>query len=359
MNAIVSRSTLPEPPLPSPSTPDLSRYRITRGDGLEGLTLERTGRRPLAADEIRVRIRAVTLNHRDLMVARGMAGAVGRPIVPASDAAGDVIEVGPAVRGFGIGDPVISTFFPDWLDGPMNDAVTARALGGSMDGVLAQEVVLPASAWVRAPAGLDPVEAATLTCAGVTAWHGLFGLAPIPAGGTVALLGTGGVSIWALQLAKAAGYRVVVSSSHDGKLEQARALGADETVNYRTTPAWGEAIRALSGGHGVDRVLDIGGADTVEQSIIALRTGGTIAIIGRLTGAHPAQFDPAALFGGGKSLAGLMVGSRETTEALARFVERHAIRPVIDRVFPYAKVVEAYQYLARGQHFGKVVVALD
>ena len=172
-----------------------------------------------------------------------------------------------------------------------------------MDGVLAQEVVLPASAWVRAPAGLDPVEAATLTCAGVTAWHGLFGLAPIPAGGTVALLGTGGVSIWALQLAKAAGYRVVVSSSHDGKLEQARALGADETVNYRTTPAWGEAIRALSGGHGVDRVLDIGGADTVEQSIIALRTGGTIAIIGRLTGAHPAQFDPAALFGGGKSLA--------------------------------------------------------
>jgi NADPH:quinone reductase-like Zn-dependent oxidoreductase len=253
---------------------------------------------------------------------------------------------------------VISTFFPDWLAGPVNDTVAARALGGSMDGVLAEEVVLPAIAWVRAPGHLDFAEAATLTCAGVTAWHGLFGLDPIPPGGTVALLGTGGVSVWALQLAKAAGLRAIVTSSDDAKLERARALGADATVNYRTVPDWGAALLEATGGRGVDRVLDIGGPDTIGRSIAALRMGGTIAVIGRLTGTEPARFDPAALFGGAKKLAGLMVGSRAMTQDLARFVEQAQLKPVIDRRFAFEQVGAAYRYLEQAAHFGKVVVEI-
>lgn len=334
------------------------QYTLQRGDGIDALAWQPQAVRPLQAHEARVRIRAVALNHRDLMVARGTAGAPGRRIVPASDGAGDVIEVGAAVTDLRVGDRVLSTFFPDWVAGDLTDAVSARALGGTLDGVLAEEVVLPASAWVRVPAHLDHVEAATLTCAGVTAWHGLFGLDPIPPGGTVALLGTGGVSIWALQLAKAAGLRVILTSSHDAKLERARTLGADATVNYRTTPAWGAAIRALADGRGVDRVLDIGGPDTVAQSIDAVRTGGTVAIIGRLTGAAPAQFDPAALFGGAKRLAGLMVGSRAMTEDLARFVERTQLRPVIDRAFDFQDAQSAYRHLEQARHIGKVVIAL-
>lgn len=333
------------------------QYTLQRGDGIDALAWQPRARRPLAPHEVRVRVRGVALNQRDLMVARGTAGAPGRRIVPASDGAGDVVEVGAAVDGLRVGDRVLSTFFPDWIAGEVTDAVSARALGGTVDGVLAEEVVGPATGWVRMPAHLDYVEAATLTCAGVTAWHGLFGLDPLPPGGTVALLGTGGVSIWALQLAKAAGLRVVLTSSSDAKLERARALGADATVNYRTTPDWGAAIRALTDGHGVDRVLDIGGPDTVAHSIEAVRTGGTVAIIGRLTGGAPAQFDPAALFGGAKRLAGLMVGSRAMTDDLARFVERRQLEPVIDRIFGFDDAKDAYRYLGQAGHIGKVVIA--
>jgi len=341
---------------PSTETPAFRQYAIRGGDGIDRLVVRDMARQPLGEQDVRVRIRAVALNYRDLMVARGTAGLPGRSLVPASDGAGEVIEVGAAVTGLQVGDCVISTFFPDWRAGPANGHVAARALGGSMDGVLAEEVVLPATAWVPMPAHLDFAEAATLTCAGVTAWHGLFGLDPIPPGGTVALLGTGGVSIWALQLAKAAGLRAIVTSSDDAKLERARALGAEDTINYRATPDWGAAILEVTGGRGVDRVLDIGGPDTIGQSITALRMGGTIAIIGRLTGAAPAQFDPAALFGGAKRMAGLMVGSHAMTHDLARFVEQTRLRPVIDRTFPFEQVGQAYRYLEEAAHFGKVVV---
>jgi NADPH:quinone reductase-like Zn-dependent oxidoreductase len=348
--------------LPSPThaadTTTFRQYTLARGDGIDRLAWHAQPRRPLADHEVRVRIRAVALNHRDLMLARGTAGVPGRHVVPASDGAGEVVEVGAGVADWKVGDRVLSTFFPDWLDGPMTDEVAGRALGGTLDGVLAEEVVLPATAWVRVPAHLDYAEAATLTCAGVTAWHGLFGLDPLPAGATVALPGTGGVSIWALQLAKAAGLRVILTSSDDAKLERARRLGADATVNYRTTPQWGAAIRALADGRGVDRVLDLGGPDTIGQSLQAVRTGGTVAIIGRLSGTAPAQFDPAAVFGGGKTLAGLMVGSRAMTQDLARFVEAHALHPVIDRTFDFARAVDAFAYLAGGRHFGKVVIVL-
>ena len=354
MNAIALRSTASNSP-----TRTIRSYAIQRGGGIDALALRDTVAPPLGALEVRVRMKAVALNQRDLMIANGLSGVPGRTIVPASDGAGEVIEVGSDVTTLRVGDRVITTFFPDWIAGAPTEATAARALGGSMEGVLAEQVVLPENAWVPMPAHLGYVEAATLTCAGVTAWHALFGLDPLRPGATVALLGTGGVSIWALQLAKAAGLRVILTSSDEGKLERARQLGADATVNYRTTPEWGAAIRALTTDGGVDRVLDIGGPDTVGQSINALRMGGSVAIIGRLTGTEPARFDPTALYGGNKKLVGLMVGSRAMTSELARFVEDKQLRPVIDRVFPFEQARLAYAYLGAAAHLGKVVVSID
>lgn len=349
MNAVVA---------PSAAAHTFREYRLARGDGIGALAWHPRPRRPLGPHDVRVRMRAVALNHRDLMLADGTAGVPGRAVVPASDGAGEVVEVGAAVTSRHVGERVFASFFPDWIAGPMRDEVTTRALGGTLDGVLAEEVVLQESAWVPVPDTLDFVQAATLPCAGVTAWHALFGLDPLPPGATVALLGTGGVSVWALQLAKAAGHRVLITSSDDDKLARARALGADGTVNYRDTPDWGRALHDLAGG-GVDRVLDLGGPDTIAQSLAAARTGGSVAVIGRLTGTTPAHFDPAVLFGGGKRLLGLMVGPRAMAVDLARFVERAAIPPVIDRVFPFDAAAAAFRHLAAGRHFGKVVIAVD
>lgn len=340
------------------SSTRISAYRLRRGAGIGGLDRVELDSPAPRGNEVRVRIGAVSLNHRDLMFADSRFGTGERQVVPASDAAGTVVAVGPGVRSVAVGDRVISSFFPDWLAGPATDAGTARALGGTLDGVLAEEVVLPETAWVAAPAHLDDVEAATLSCAGVTAWHALFGIEPLPPRATVALLGTGGVSVWALQLAKAAGHRVLITSSDDAKLARARELGADATLNYRRTPQWGAELRRLNGDQGVDRVLDVGGPETLAQSITALRTGGTIAVIGRVTGSAPARLDPAELFQHSKRLVGLMVGSRAMADDLARFVEASALRPVIDRVFPFVAAREAYRYLATAQHFGKVVIDL-
>jgi NADPH:quinone reductase-like Zn-dependent oxidoreductase len=303
-------------------------------------------------------MRAVALNYRDLMVARGDSGVPGLDVVPASDGAGEVVEVGHEVTRFRPGDRVIGAFFPDWHDGAQEPSKVARALGGSADGVLAEEVVMDERAWVAMPAHLDFGEAATIPCAAVTAWHALFGLDPLKPGDCVLLLGTGGVSTWALQLAKAAGLRVAISSSDDAKLDRAVALGADATINYRRTPEWHDEALRLTGGRGVDRVLDIGGPDTLPRSIAAVRSGGTIAVIGRLTGTAGVTIDPAALFGGSKRLAGVLVGSRAMTEDVVRFVELTGIRPVIDKLFDFAHAREAYAYLGDAQHFGKVVIRL-
>lgn len=334
-------------------------WTLRRGAGFAGLV---RASRPLAAPtgaEVRVRIRAVALNHRDLMVARGDSGPADRAIVPASDAAGEVVAVGPDVTAFRVGDRVVSTFFPDWIDGAATAANTAPALGGSLDGVLAEEVVLPEHAWVPMPAHLDYAEGATLVCAGLTAWHALFGIATARPGDSVLLLGTGGVSVWALQLATAAGLRVLITSSDDAKLARARALGADATINYRRTPDWEQEVLRLTDGRGVDRVLEVGGPDTLSRSLAATRVGGVLAVIGRLTGSEPVPFEPAELFLGLKHLSGVMVGSRAMALDLARFVEQQRLRPVIDRVFPFAAAPDAYAYLDAAGHFGKVVIELE
>ena len=331
-------------------------YRIRRGAGIDGLARTTQARSALGAHDVRVRMRAVALNHRDLMIARGDSGVPDLDIVPASDGAGEIVETGAEVTRFRAGDRVIGAFFPDWHGGAPEATKTARALGGSANGVLAEEVVMDESAWVAMPAHLDYVEAATIPCAAVTAWHALFALEPLKPGDSVLLLGTGGVSVWALQLAKAAGLRVLITSSDDAKLDRAAVLGADATINYRRTPAWQDEALRLTGGRGVDRVLDIGGPDTLPRSIAAARHGGTIAVIGRLTGTGGVAIDPAALFGGGKRLAGVLVGSRRMTEDLVRFVELAGIRPVIDRQFDFVDAREAYAYLGGAQHFGKVVI---
>ena len=334
-------------------------WSITRGAGIGGLALSLHARSDPGPGEVRVRMHAVSLNHRDLMIAKGLSGPLGRALVPASDGAGEVVAVGAGVNGLRVGDRVISSFYPDWVTGPATDARLAAALGGSSDGVLADEVLLPETAWVPLPPGFDYLEAATLTCAGVTAWNALFCADPLPIHASIGLLGTGGVSIWALQLAQAAGHRVIITSSDERKLARARQLGADATINYRDTPDWSAQMRRLTDGAGVDRVLDVGGPDTLAQSIAAVRTGGAVAVVGRLTGNAPAQFDPAALFGAGKRLAGVTVGSREMAIDLVRFVGGKRLHPVIDRVFAFEDTPAAYAYLAGGQHVGKIVISLQ
>jgi NADPH:quinone reductase-like Zn-dependent oxidoreductase len=337
---------------------DVRAYRIRRGAGIDGLELMTRPRTPLGPRDVRVRMRAVALNYRDLMVARGDSGAMDRAIVPASDGAGEVVAIGSEVTEFRIGDRVTGSFFPDWTGGEPTAAALARGLGGSMDGVLAEEVVLDENAWVAMPAHMDFVEAATLPCAGVTAWNALFRAAPLAPGDSVLLLGTGGVSMWALQLAKKAGLRVLITSSDDRKLERARALGADVAINYRRTPEWDNEVLRETGGRGVDRVLEVGGPDTLSRSIAATRMGGTIAIIGRLTGTSSIAFDPVSLFSGSKHMVGVLVGSRAMANDLARFVELAGIHPVIDRVFDFEHAREAYAYLDKAQHFGKVVITI-
>ena len=340
------------------NTREYAAYRIRRGAGIDGLARTTRAKSALGPHDVRVAMRAVALNYRDLMIACGDSGVPDLDVVPASDGAGEIVEIGASVTRFRVGDRVMSVFFPDWHDGTPEAALTARALGGTTDGVLAEEVVSDENAWAAMPAHLDFVEAATIPCAVVTAWNALFVAAPAKPGDSVLLLGTGGVSISALQLAKAAGLRVLITSSDDAKLDRALALGADASINYRRTPEWHLEAQRLNGGRGVDRVLDIGGPDTLPRSIAAARAGGTIAVIGRLTGIGGVAIDPAALFGGSKHLAGVMVGSRAMTEDVARFMQLAGVRPVIDKLFDFAHAREAYEYLGDAQHFGKIVIRL-
>ncbi len=330
-----------------------------RGDGLDTLTLvERERPRP-GAGQVLVRIRAASLNYRDLLVASGTytrGGPPKRPLVPLSDGAGEVIEVGPGVTRLRPGDRVAGNFFQRWIDGPPDAEKHASALGGAIDGVLAEEVVLEADAAVRFPAHLSFEEAATLPCAAVTVWVGLVELGHLKVGETVLAMGTGGVSVFALQLAKALGARVLLTSSNDEKLARGKALGADAVVNYRTTPDWDAAARAFTGGRGVDHLLEVGGATTLPTSLRAVREGGHLALVGLLCGSR-ADAEVATRNDRGVRVDSVFVGSVRHFEALNELLERASIRPVVDRVFPFEQARAAYEHLRSGAHFGKVVVA--
>ncbi|MEP7313188.1 MAG: NAD(P)-dependent alcohol dehydrogenase, partial [Pseudomonadota bacterium] len=310
----------------------MQAWRIVAGSKIEGLKRTALARAELQPTQVRVRTHAATLNFRDLMIVNGWYPlASDREIIPGSDAAGTITEVGSEVTRWRPGDRVATTFFPRWIEGQATPDKIGDALGGGGDGVFAEELVLSENQFVRVPAHLNDAQAATLTCAGVTAWHALFVAGQTRPGDTVLLLGTGGVSIWALQLAKAAGARVIITSSSDAKLEHAVKLGADATINYKNVPDWHVEARRLTDGAGADLVLEVGGSKTVMQSIAATRIAGTVAIIGAVSGPGGA-IDPMMLIGGSTRLQGIYVGSRQMHEDLARFVEVAKIAPVVDRV---------------------------
>jgi NADPH:quinone reductase-like Zn-dependent oxidoreductase len=334
----------------------MQAYRVFSGRGQNSLERFEIKTPPPAAQEVQIRVRAVSLNYRDLMISRGdYPTSSDDPPIAIADGAGEVIAVGASVTRFRVGDRVAATYFPDWLDGAPTPGNTARVPGASIDGMLAEEVVMHEDALVAVAPHLEFTEAATLTCAGVTAWNALFVEGRVRPGNSVLLLGTGGVSIWALQLAKAAGLRTLITSSSDEKLKRARLLGADETINYRTVPDWHQEVLRLTGGRGVDLVVEVGGRGTLNRSVAATRTGGTIAVVGGVDG-FAAELDIVPLLIGAKRLVGISVGSRTMFEDLNRFVAAARIRPAIDRVFKFGQAREAVAYLSSAGHFGKVVI---
>ncbi|MET0362676.1 MAG: NAD(P)-dependent alcohol dehydrogenase [Sphingobium sp.] len=303
--------------------------------------------------EIRIRVAASSLNYHDYAVVTGsIKTSDGR--IPMSDGAGEVVAVGDGVTGFAVGDLAVSTFFPKWLAGGPVDGGFSGVPGDGQDGFAREYVTAPATSFTRAPRGYTAAEAATLTCAGVTAWRALVPDGPLIAGQWVLVQGTGGVSIFALQLAKARGARVIATSSSDAKLERLTGMGADHVINYRSVEKWGSKAREISGG-GVDHVVEIGGAGTLPQSISAARSGGHIALIGILAGLQ-GEVPTALLMGKQIRLQGLTVGSRQDQLDLIAAIEANGIRPVIDRHFPLAQLAGAFAYQDSGAHFGKICV---
>lgn len=303
---------------------------------------------------IRVKLHGSSLNFHDLGVVTGRMGAADG-LVPLADGAGIVEAVGAEVSEFAEGDHVVSCFFPDWQNGTPTIGDFRRTPGDGIDGFAQEYAVRPATAFTRAPRGLDHVEAAAITTAGLTAWRALVVDGKLKAGDTVLLLGTGGVSIWALQIAKLMGARVAITSSSDEKLERARALGADHVLNYRSQPEWGKAIRAWSDDRGVDHVVEVGGPGTLAQSIEAVRVGGHISLIGVLTGAS-GEVPTAALMSKQARLQGLIVGSRAEQQDFVRAIEQGGLRPVIDRRFALDELADAFRYEMGASHFGKIGV---
>jgi NADPH:quinone reductase-like Zn-dependent oxidoreductase len=327
----------------------------------------------LGPHEVRVRVRAVALNYRDVLMVEGLYNPKQPlPLTPCSDAAGEVIEVGASVKRFALGDRVISVFAPEWLDGAPEQAALRNTLGGPLPGVLAEEVVLTEAGLLHAPDDLSFEEACTLPCAGLTAWSAFSlclgsdraahsGHSGHSGPGTVLILGTGGVSLFALQLAKLRGLRTIVTSKSDEKLALATKLGADFAINYVNVPDWGKAARAAShDGNGVDLVIEVGGAGTLMQSARATRAGGAIAVIGVLSSAQGSNDLPAgvvtALLMNQIRMQGVYVGHRMGLSELCEACTGAALRPVVDRVFELEDAQAAFQYLKSGAHFGKVVI---
>lgn len=332
-------------------------YRIDSPEGIAGLKVVDLPEPKPGPGEAVVAIRACSLNYRDtILLNGGYPRNQNYPVIPVSDGAGEVIAVGEGVDGLRVGDRVAANFLRDWITGPVTERALRSSLGGGIDGVLAERVCLPADSLVPIPDHLSYAEGATLPCAAVTAWNALTS-AGIKPGDDVLLLGTGGVSIFALQFAKAAGARVILTSGSDDKAARARALGADETINYRKHPDWHEQALALTGGTGVDLVLEVGGPGTFDRSLKSTRPGGTIALIGLLDpGKEPPNILPLLM--NAQRVHGIYVGSVAMFREMNRAIAVNQLRPVIDRAFPFNEAPRAYEYLASQQHLGKIVIEL-
>jgi NADPH:quinone reductase-like Zn-dependent oxidoreductase len=324
--------------------------------GLDALTLVERPDPETGPGQVIVRVGAASLNYRDLLTVQGSYNPKQPlPLVPVSDGAGEVVAVGPGVTRVKPGDRVAGIFAQRWIAGPPTREGMRSSLGGPLDGMLAERVALDAEGVVPVPEHLSFEEAACLPCAGVTAWSALVEQGSLKAGDTLLVLGTGGVSLFALQFAHLLGARVIVTSSSDAKLERARALGATDVVNYRTTPDWAEAVKEMTGGRGADHVLEVGGAGTLAKSLRAVRMGGQLSLVGNLAGLD-AHLNLGLVFMQGVRVQGVLVGSRETFEAMNRAIALHRLRPVVDRVFAFEEARAALEHLASQQHFGKVVI---
>jgi NADPH:quinone reductase-like Zn-dependent oxidoreductase len=331
-------------------------YRLAQLGNLDALKLVEAEHPQPGPGQVLVRMRAASLNHRDLNIISGgytnnvlKAGAI-----PLSDGAGEVAALGPGVTRWKTGDRVAPIFVPRWLGGDLLPEYMPSALGGPSDGVLAEAIVISEDALVRIPPHLNFEEAATLPCAAVTAWNAVFDKGALRPGQTLVTLGSGGVSLFAAQFGLMTGARVIATTSSDGKAARLRAMGIADVINYRTAPDWHVHVRDLTGGRGADLVVEVGGPGSLAKSITAIRYCGHISSVGNLAG--KATIDPATLFAKRASMCGIQVGSRDMFEAMNRAIEVAELKPVVDRVFDFAAARAAYEYLATGQHFGKVVI---
>lgn len=325
---------------------------VQPGGGFDHVTLGTCEPMAPTAGEITVRIRASSLNYHDYAVVSGM-WPPPVPRIPMSDGAGEVVAVGEGVNEFAIGDHVVSTFFPSWQEGQPEIDSMGTVPGDGVDGFACQQVTMAAIGFTHAPKGYSHAEAATLTCAGLTAWRALMVDGPLKPGETVLIQGTGGVSVFALQFAKVAGATVIATSSSDEKLARLETLGADHLINYRKHENWGDLVRELTAGRGVDHVIEVGGPATLAQSMIATRIGGHIAVVGILSG-MTGTLPLLAVLTRQLRLQGLVVGSGRHQIEMIRAIEATGLRPVIDRHFPLEELVEAFRYQETNRHFGKI-----
>ena len=335
----------------------MQAWEIISGDGVDALNLNEREIPIPSPGQVRVRMNANSINYRDLITIEG-AGArkLPFPTIPNSDGAGVVTAVGKGVK-LKEGDRVISCFFEEWTAGEIGASVMASALGGARQGVLAEEVVLPEHGVIPTPTSLTDEEAATLPCAALTAWHALTLPRPVKAGETVLLLGTGGVSVFAQQFCSIMGAQTIVTSSSDDKLKKMKALGASEIINYQTNPEWDAIVLELTGGSGVDRVVEVGGPGTFDRSVNAVRVGGIIGLIGVLTGVSGAT-NPTPIMAKSVTVKGVYVGSRAMFADMNRAIETHKLKPVIDQIFDFKDARSAYHTMRGAKHFGKLVIKM-
>lgn len=338
----------------------MKTFHITGPTGLDALKLVDVSEPSVGPSDVLVEMKAWSLNYRDLAMPHG--GYIGNdkvktnpPLVPLSDGAGEVIAVGDAVTRFKVGDKVAGIFFQRWISGELTGDQIGSALGGAIDGALAERVALHEDGCVAIPDGYTCEQAATLPCAAVTAWQALT-LGGLEPGHTVLALGTGGVSIFALQLAKALGAKVIITSSSDDKLARAKQLGADETINYKQYPEWQDRVLEMTDGVGVDNVIEVGGAGTLERSFTSARVSGRVSLIGVLTGQPEHNPSPMMALFKRLTMQGIYVGSRDMFESMNRIIEQHRIEPVVDRPFGFDEARTAYEHLQSGAHFGKITI---
>ncbi|MBW4422514.1 MAG: NAD(P)-dependent alcohol dehydrogenase [Myxacorys californica WJT36-NPBG1] len=331
----------------------MKAYQIQTASGIDALTIAELPDPQPGAGQILINVRATSLNYRDTVVVQGLYPGQTLPLIPISDGAGEVVAIGEGVTRVKVGDRVAGCFFQTWFSGRLTRQNTVSALGGAIDGMLADYVVLDQDGVVKLPDHLSYEEGATLPCAAVTAWHALT-RGGLTAGETVLLLGTGGVSIFALQFAKVFGAKIIITSSSDEKLNRAKALGAHETINYKTYPDWEKKVYELTQREGVDQVIEVGGSGTLEKSLRSVRVGGQVSLIGILAGAGEVNHTQILM----KSIdvQGIYVGSRDMFEAMNAAIALHQIKPVVDRVFPFSEAKAAYRHMQSGAHFGKIVI---